>query len=506
MQTELVQQNKKMYSGIFAILLLAFLVRLLGIVSRPIWYDEAFSILFSEKGLGQMLYGTLTPTGAGSADIHPLGYYTILWLWMKTFGESLVAVRLLSIFAGLGIVYLIFEITNQLFDLKTAHTAAMITSVAPFQVHFAQEIRMYAFLAFWLLLTVYFFLRGSRTGNWRWWIGFAVTSALAQYTHNLAAFFLVPLAITPFYKKDWKTVKAVFAAGFLALLLYLPWLIEVPAQFAKVNQAYWVTKPDLSRLFSLFLYFTTNLPLPASWIPIGLLCSLLIISFGFLQSFYNKGTTAFPEAIWVLYLTFAPPGLLFLFSQWKPVYIERALLPSGAFFCIWLAWVLQKTRMNKLAQVFLAFLLATLFIMGIFQHITYNDFPYGSFKDINVYIANHRDRGDSVIHSNKLSFLPALYYDRNLTHLFIGDPLGSSTDTLAASTQDVLKIQAEKDIETASSGADRIWYIIYQRSIDEYTQTGALTHPDIEYLNTQYTLITKEHFGNVVVLLFKKKS
>src|SRR5919109_4387856 len=91
-----------------AILFLALLVRLLGISSRPIWYDEAFAILFSEKGLSAMLYGTLAPTGIGSADIHPLGYYTILWLWMKLFGGSLMAARSLSILAGVASVYLIY--------------------------------------------------------------------------------------------------------------------------------------------------------------------------------------------------------------------------------------------------------------------------------------------------------------------------------------------------------------------------------------------------------------
>ncbi|MCI0550097.1 MAG: glycosyltransferase family 39 protein, partial [Anaerolineae bacterium] len=99
-----------MNSRTVAILALALVVRLLGIGSRPIWYDEAFAILFSQKGLNAMLYGTLAPTGAGSADIHPLGYYTLLWLWMQLFGDSLFAVRLLSILAGLVSVYLIYLI------------------------------------------------------------------------------------------------------------------------------------------------------------------------------------------------------------------------------------------------------------------------------------------------------------------------------------------------------------------------------------------------------------
>src|SRR5512138_19629 len=106
-------QARYFNAKIAAILFLGLCVRLLGILSRPIWYDEAFAILFSEKGLRAMLYGTLTPTGAGSADIHPLGYYSILWLWMKVFGESLVATRALSILAGLISVYLVYIIALQ---------------------------------------------------------------------------------------------------------------------------------------------------------------------------------------------------------------------------------------------------------------------------------------------------------------------------------------------------------------------------------------------------------
>ena len=40
---------KSKYVGLFSTLVLALFTRLLGISSRPIWYDEAFSILFSEK-------------------------------------------------------------------------------------------------------------------------------------------------------------------------------------------------------------------------------------------------------------------------------------------------------------------------------------------------------------------------------------------------------------------------------------------------------------------------
>ena len=266
------------------IFVLALAVRLLGIATRPIWYDEAFSILFSEKGISPMLYGTLAATGSGTADIHPISYYTLLWLWMKVFGESLISVRILSIITGMGVVCLIYLIGRELFGETTAQLAMLFTALAPFQIHYAQEIRMYAFMAMWLLLATYAYLRGARSRQRRWWIIFAIAAALAQYAHNLAAFYLIPLAITPIFQRDWKSLKAVLLAGLGAVVLYIPWLIELPGQFAKVEQSYWVARPDLSRLFTLLLVFTTNLPLPNNWLPIALFIALLLMIVGIFQT------------------------------------------------------------------------------------------------------------------------------------------------------------------------------------------------------------------------------
>jgi uncharacterized membrane protein len=97
-------------------MIVAFIVRILGIASRPIWYDEAFAILFSEKGVKAMLAGTLTvDAGGAAADIHPLAYYTLLWGWMKLFGESLISVRMLSILLGVGIVWLTYLLMRAMF-------------------------------------------------------------------------------------------------------------------------------------------------------------------------------------------------------------------------------------------------------------------------------------------------------------------------------------------------------------------------------------------------------
>src|SRR5512139_4106372 len=91
-----------------AILLLALSLRLINLGGRTLWYDEAFAVLFAEKGWDAMVDGTLTEVEGGAADVHPLLYYLSLNLWMQAFGQDPVAVRLYSVLIGVLTVAAIF--------------------------------------------------------------------------------------------------------------------------------------------------------------------------------------------------------------------------------------------------------------------------------------------------------------------------------------------------------------------------------------------------------------
>ncbi|MBK8781784.1 MAG: glycosyltransferase family 39 protein [Anaerolineales bacterium] len=489
------------------ILLLAIVLRTTGIISRPIWYDEAFSVLFSEKGPEAMIYGTLSETGTGSADIHPLGYYSLLWVWINIFGNSIFAARALSIAISLISLALIYKIAELLFDGKTALLAAAIFATLPFQVHFAQEIRMYGLLAMLLLLSTFAFLR-ARADNWKWWGVFALSSALAQYTHNLAAFYLIPLALTPLFQKDWKTLRSLTAAGLVSIIMYLPWAIHLPAQFSKVSASYWVERPGLEKIFTLFLYYLPNMPLPNNMLVPGLLLATFTITLAAFQTVLagKAKAPASNRGIWLVYLAFTPPLLLWLISQFVPVYIERALLPSHAIFCIWLAWTLTQTKAPRPIQMLMAFFIAAGSILGFSQHITYKNFPYGPFDIINKTITSEFQAGDVVIHSSKLSYLPSLYFNSGLPQGYIIDPPGTTVDTLAPATQEILNLTEYEDISTATANFFRIWFIIYQKSIDEYTEGEYSNHPHLEYLDSQFTLQSIKKQDGITIYLYSRIS
>lgn len=490
---------------LFSILFVALGVRLTGIFLRPsIRYDEAFSVLFSEKGLQAMIAGTLSLTGSSAADIHPLGYYALLWGWMRLFGDSLIATRILSLLAGMGVIILTYILSSELFNKRVALLAVSLVALSPFQVRYSQEIRMYAFLAFWLLLATLAYFYGTKSMKWYWWGIFSLSAALAQYTHNLAAFYLITLAAIPLFTKDWKSLRAVVVSSGLAIILYLPWLVHLPSQFAKIVQSYWIERPGGEKFFTLLLTYTTYLPLPDSWILPATFVSLLIFSLALWQTIKSRRRENFIKGFLVFYLTFAPPILVFLISQWKPVFLERTFLPSGVIYCIWVAWALLETNLPpKIGWIALSAIIIV-FITGIFQYMAYVDFPYGPFQEMGAYLNKNRQTGDVIVHSNKLSLLPSIYFNRSLPQEFIGDLPGGQSDTLAPSTQVVLGLEEQPDLEAVTSKASRIWLIIFKRSIDEYTRAGHPTHDHIAWLNEHYRFDHKEDWGSLKLYLYTK--
>ncbi len=362
---------------------------------------------------------------------------------------------------------------------------------------------MYALLCLWLMLATYFYWRGTHSTRWVWGIGFAIFAALAEYTQSLAVFYLVPLALWPLLVRDWRACSRVAMSAAGAFLLYLPWLVHIPAQLAKVDQAYWVPRPALYRLLTLALAFVTNLPMQGWLLGAGLFVALGIIAIAVRQTLVAGMRRADGSAgWWLLYMTFLPPVLMFVFSQWIPVYLERALLPSGAIFCIWIAWTLTRTGAPKLVQGTMALLVIVGFAFGLYVHLTYAGFPYAPYQSLMQTLQARQEPGDVIVHASKLSMLPTVYYDRQFRQAYLADPPGTPADTLAPSTQRVLGLPASPDLQAATGGSQRVWFILFNQSNLEYIQEGYPRDPNLTWLMEHDQLVETEDWGDIRVYLF----
>jgi hypothetical protein len=68
----------------------------------------------------------------------------------------------------------------------------------------------------------------------------------------------------------------------------------------------------------------------------------------------------------------------------------------------------------------------------------------------------------------------------------MADPPGSSTDTLAASTQSVLGIHSARNLEDSIGDAHRVWFVIFDQSNEEYVAMGYPRHAHLTWLLSNY--------------------
>jgi mannosyltransferase len=499
------------------ILLLAFVLRLINLGTRSLWYDESFAVLFAEKGLDAMLYGTLTPVAGGAADIHPLLYYTTLNIWMSLFGQSPFTVRLWSALLGVATVAVVYFLTTELFDEKTALVAALITAVAPFHIQYSQETRMYALLGLLLTAATWCFVKGWRTATiqeggllWRlrYWLAFGVLAGLAMYTQQLAAFYLVALGLVPLIARRRAQFMYVVVGTVVALIVYLPWLVNLPGQLEKVRSYYWLDKPTLATpLLTIrsFLSVAIDFPSPASLIAfLGALFIILFLAVQVIMVLRQRRTRPDRKPLlFILWLAAVPPMLMWMVSQAQPLYLERSLLPSAIILYIVLAWFFARSGLPRPIAAVIGGAGLVLVGIGLFYQYNWVTFPNSPFQTAADYIRRDWQEGDVVVHQNKLTALPMIYYERSLPQRLIGDRPGSSDDTLALPTQTALNIFADDCVQAASEGGQRVWWVVFGFAEQQY---AAAERPELQqaldWLNAHYTPANTRQFNDLNVVLF----
>jgi mannosyltransferase len=484
------------------ILLLGFSLRLVRLDAKEMWYDEAFAVLYAEKGLGSIVQGTVTPVEGAAADIHPLLYYFFLHGWLEL-GQSPFVARFPSVVFGVLSICLVYVLGRELFAPGVGLLASVLTALSPFHIWYSQEARMYSLLCLLSLLSIYFFARTYRDNKWPHWIAFAFCSALSLYVHNLA--FLIPFTLIVFAlaTRRWNLFPRLMAACVITALLFLPWMILVPGQLAKVRQAYWVATPGPAELVRTLIVFTFNLPLPPWLLPLCLFYSLLLLSLLLYRS-YRKPASPQEASRWpgflTLALSFLPPLLMFLVSQIRAIYIERAILVSALAYYLALSHAALRERLARVVMVTLI-PVPVLLAGPLWYQYHYDLFPRSPFREANAYLREHIQSDDVIVHDNKLSFFPSYYYDRTLPQEYVGDVPGSSTDTLALPTQEVLGLIAQPDVAQAVGDSSRVWFVVFQQALDEAQELG-MENPNKSWLDAHYHLIDVIAFRDLKIFLY----
>jgi hypothetical protein len=146
-------------------------------VPRGIWLDEAISVHQAHLSFHDLFenlqYG----------DRHPPLHHIVLWLDVKAFGDSEMAVRIPSIVAGTLAIPALYLLGRELYDRRTGLVAATFGAASPLLIWYSQEARMYAFVELFGLLALWTQLRAIRNPSMGNWAAYMLATAALLWSH-----------------------------------------------------------------------------------------------------------------------------------------------------------------------------------------------------------------------------------------------------------------------------------------------------------------------------------
>ncbi len=207
------------------VVLLGCGLRLTGLDTHSFWYDEVQAIWAAES---EDLMAVLR------ADRHPPLFYLFLRGWVALVGQGDAALRALPALCSCGSLWLFSRVARILLPSGSQLAAVAVFAVAPFQIWYAQELRMYAQLELGALLAMVGAVSVASPLWGRAALVF-VGAALAFGSHYFG--FLVPVLVgallVPQWRRGPRRALLVGSASAAGALVWLPWVwTMVPAQMA----------------------------------------------------------------------------------------------------------------------------------------------------------------------------------------------------------------------------------------------------------------------------------
>ncbi len=484
---------------------LAGALRLYQVNANGFSLDEIASVWRAGQDPASLAWTILLDHG----DNTPPTYYLLLHAFLQ-FGQEPLLVRGLSVLAGAGAVWLVYQLGAHLFDARVATLGAFLLAVSPLHIQYSQLARAYALADLWALLSLCLFARivfgpSSR----RHWIGLVAASAAAFCTFYLTVlvilfenFVVLVLwlrrGLADGFLRRWVISQAVIATCLPITLLSVLSVVTVAEQGRGLT---WLPRPGIEAVIKSAILFTTGDP---SYGPTGVTWAravslAVIVGLGLLLLwvyFRRQGDwQADREGQRVLYLAGAvalPWVVDFAVSQLKPVYHEKYLLYILPPLLILIAWAIVRCGRRNLR---LAALVALILVTGRALFVFYTA-PVGEqWREAVAYVRPRYQAGDLVI------FSPG-YYMRPFTYYFYG-AFPSDTREVAHAEVVVLSDGEFRPLPVAGDGvpqlggvsspASRIWFLSGYSPPDENLRTwlerSMESREEADYLGARVQLL-----------------
>jgi uncharacterized membrane protein len=175
-------------SGVVALAALALLWRL---GSSSLFVDETFSWRAAQASFAGVF------TNVRATEVAPPGYYLLLHFWIRLLGsDSEWTMRLLSALAGIAFVGAVWWLGRLVAGNSVGVLAALMATLSPLLVAYAQEVRAYIFVMVCAVIEVAAAIEATRRLDEAMrWIGVSAAASVATiWLHYTGLLVILPLA------------------------------------------------------------------------------------------------------------------------------------------------------------------------------------------------------------------------------------------------------------------------------------------------------------------------
>lgn len=246
------------------IIAIAIFLRIFYIGSREFWYDEVLSLLISTGKEAAYNYPGDTPLALngyahllhapaesnlrdfiltirdllrslGGGEPHPPLFFLSQHFWLRLWGNSEVSVRSLNAIISIAAIISIYGLGKELLGHRGGLILAALLGVNPFYLFHSLNMRMYAPLVLWEILSAWSLLHlihqnkvakvNHNFYNQLLWNGILILSvACGLLTFYLYAYWIMALAVLAIYLDKQHWFQHGLRLGF-GVLLNIPWML-----------------------------------------------------------------------------------------------------------------------------------------------------------------------------------------------------------------------------------------------------------------------------------------
>ncbi|MBK8901210.1 MAG: ABC transporter permease [Anaerolineaceae bacterium] len=438
---------------LIAIVLLGMALRFYVLGAESLWVDEGTSVSVARLTLPQIF--------ADRIFKNPPFYFVLLHFWIQLFGDSEVALRLLSALFGSLALGGMFLVGRKLLGREGGLLSTFLLTIALLHVEFSQEARAYSLMVLQVLVSMWLFLRLLDKPDRLTASSYVLTNALLLYTHFYGVFFVAAQNFFWLYLL-WRQRRAVSPGlGQWAviqgaiLLLFAPWLryllLEVQAMH---TTGVWIPEPTAVTLWHTLLDFASD-------------SALLVLLFAGLSGWwllYGRSPSPQTQPVWqtdtavavLLLLWLLVPTLVpFIASRLiAPLLIPRYTIAASLGLYLLVTVALQRIGWPSLRYGLLTFI-ALASLLGLSRY--FGGVVKQQWREVTALLEQEGQAGDLLL------FHPGGLKDSAFDYYFDRDDMRSVRLDLATDVDTFYTLQREaqqlEDVAQLVAGADRVWLV-----------------------------------------------